>query len=312
MRIINFGRMGYFIPILIFLVFSSLACGHYSEFKDSSYSLLNEKTFNTVPGKSFKLKAYSGDVTVTTSDDPQVYIKIYGNERAEKKVKFDFDETDEGVTVTADGHNEWNFFNFGRGIKLRYEIKLPRNYNAKISSSGGDIRLENLNGKIELSSSGGDIIIKNTTGNVAASTSGGEVTLDNTEGNLDLKTSGGDIKSTGFKGDISASTSGGEIKLIGGNGKIDAGTSGGNVELDYTGQNMGILLETSGGDINLKLPSDFSAHARMSTSGGSIHCDFSGNNATNISSSKYEADLNNGGKDLIVKTSGGDINVSKK
>ena len=152
-----------------------------------------------------------------------------------------------------------------------------------------------MNGKIELSSSGGDIIIKNTTGNVAASTSGGEVLWITLKVILILKLQVVISNQPGSKAIFRPLHREVKLKLIGGNGKIDAGTSGGNVELDYTGQNMGILLETSGGDINLKLPSDFSAHARMSTSGGSIHCDFSGNNATNISSSKYEADLNNGG-----------------
>jgi len=312
MRKIYFVGRGYFIPVMILLGFSSLACSHYTELEDSSYMILHEKTFNTMPGKNFKLRAYSGDVTITTSDEPQVYIKIFGNDRAEKKVKFDFNESDEGVTITAVGHDNWNFFNLGRGIKLRFEIRLPRTYNAKVSSSGGDIRLEDLNGRIELGSSGGDIIIRNTNGSAIVSTSGGEVNLDSTTGNLDLKTSGGDIKSVGFNGDISAFTSGGSIILKGGNGKIDASTSGGDIELDYTGQNMGIHLETSGGDITLKLPHDFSANARMSTSGGSIHCDFPGNNVTNISSGKYEADLNNGGNELTAKTSGGNISVSKK
>jgi DUF4097 and DUF4098 domain-containing protein YvlB len=312
MKNIKFGKMAYLIPLLMLLSFTSFACGHYTEFEDSGYRTLQEKAFNTVPGKSFKLKTFSGDVIVTTSDEPQVYIKVLGNERAEKKVKFDFDQSDEGVTLTAKGYDEWNFFNFGRGIKLRYEIRLPGNYDATISSSGGDIRLEDLNGKIELNSSGGDIIIKNTNGSTRASTSGGELNLENTTGNLDLKTSGGDIISAGFNGDISANTSGGSIKLEGGNGKIYAGTSGGDVELNYTGQNKGIYLETSGGDISLKLPSDFSARAKMSTSGGSIHCNFPGNNATTISSGKYEADLNSGGNELVAKTSGGDITVSKK
>jgi DUF4097 and DUF4098 domain-containing protein YvlB len=312
MKKINILKNGYILPILIILGFSSMACGHYSEYEDSGMNIIHEKTFDTTPGKIFRLKAYSGDVIITTSDEPQVYIKILGNERAEKKIKFDFDESSEGVTVTTVGHEGWNFFNFGRGIRLRYEVRLPRNYNTRVSTSGGEIRLEDLNGKIELSSSGGDIVIRNTNGSAKVSTSGGEVNLDNAKGSLDLSTSGGDIKSIGFEGSLSAHTSGGSINLKGGNGRIDAGTSGGDVDLDYTGQNMGVYLETSGGSINLKLPNDFSANARMYTSGGSIRCDFPSTSVTNISSGKYEADLNNGGNELIAKTSGGDISVIKK
>lgn len=312
MKKINLLHNRYIIPLLLILGFSSMACGHYSDFEDSGFSVMHEKTFKTTPGKNFKLKAYSGDVTITTSDDPEVYIKISGNRRAEKKVKFDFDESEEGVTVIANGHDGWNFFNFNSGIRLKFEIRLPKNYNAKVSTSGGDIKLEYLDGKIDLSSSGGDIVLRNTNGRAVVNTSGGEVSLSNSTGDLDLKTSGGDIKSLDFNGNLNANTSGGSITLKGGNGKIDAGTSGGDVSLDYVGQNMGVYLETSGGNITLKLPNDFKANARMSTSGGTIHCDFPGSNVTNISSSKYEADLNNGGNELIAKTSGGDISVQKK
>jgi DUF4097 and DUF4098 domain-containing protein YvlB len=312
MRKFNFWKGLCLIPVFMILGLSCVACGHYTEFDDSSFSVIHEKTFNTTPGKTFKLKAYSGDVVITTSDEPQVYIKILGNERAERKVKFDFSEGDDGITVTTKGHDTWGLFNFGQGIRLRFEVRLPRNYNAVVSSSGGDIKLGDLNGNVEFNTSGGDVIINNVNGDVVVTTSGGKVNLDNTRGNLDLETSGGDIKSVGFEGSISAHTSGGGVTLIGGSGKIDAGTSGGDVTLDYAGANLGIYLETSGGDINIKLPQDFNANARLSTSGGSIHCDFPGNNATNISSGKYEADFNKGGNELVAKTSGGDISVSKK
>jgi hypothetical protein len=308
----NFWMNSYLFTILVLLGISSIACGHYSDFDDSGYMTLQEKTFNTIAGKTFRLKAYSGDVIITTSDEPEVYVKIFGNKRAEKRVKFDFDESEDGVTINTVGHDNWSFFNFHRGIGLRFEIRLPRNYNAKVSTSGGEIKLENLNGRIDLNSSGGDIVIRNTEGSTVVSTSGGEVNLNNTKGNLDLKTSGGDIKSYDFDGNLSAYTSGGSIRLKGGNGKIDANTSGGDVELDYIGQNMGVHLETSGGDITIRLHNDFNANARMSTSGGTIHCDFPGNNVTNMSSGKYEGDFNNGGNELIAKTSGGDISVSKK
>ena len=129
---------------------------------------------------------------------------------------------------------------------------------------------------------------------------------------MDVSTSGGDIKARNFKGDISASTSGGDIFLKGSDSKIYAETSGGDINLEYSGENKGIDLETSGGDIQIKLPSDFSASANMNTSGGEIECDLTANNAKRISSTRFEADLNNGGASLVAKTSGGDITIKKQ
>ena len=129
---------------------------------------------------------------------------------------------------------------------------------------------------------------------------------------FDLSTSGGDISSMHFQGDFEASTSGGDINLKGSDSKINASTSGGDIYLDYKGINKGIDLSTSGGDIQIRLPEDFNATANMHTSGGSISCDLTANHAKKISSTRFEADLNNGGNPLYVKTSGGDIDITSK
>ncbi len=311
---IHFRKQLLILSVILFLSVTFFACGHYTEFNDdhSDYRIIKEKTFDTSPGKNLVLKASSGDVIITTSDSPKVYIKILGNERANKKVKFHFDNSSDGVTVIAERKDDWNFFNFGSGIKLRFEIILPKNYNAKASSSGGDISIRDLSGELDLHSSGGDVSTKNIAGNIIVSTSGGDINITDNSGNLDLSTSGGDIKTVGFNGDVHASTSGGDIILDGSNGKIDAHTSGGEINLNYSGQNMGIRLGSSGGDISAKLPNDFNAQANLYAAGGDIQCDFAGNNVQNISSSKFEADFNNGGKEFIAKTSGGDITVKKK
>jgi len=300
--------------ILILFIAASFnfpACGTYHDFGSGSLSTLQEKTFSTSPGKNFILKASSGDVVVTTSDAPEVYVKILGNERAAKKMKFDFDTSGGGVTVTAEKKDGWNFFNFGDNINLRFEVRLPSNYNAKISSSGGDILISNINGKISLHSSGGDISSNNIQGSLNISTSGGDVKCENTNGPIKLQTSGGDVTCDNFDGDLDASTSGGDISLKGKDSKIYASTSGGEIELNYSGENKGIELSSSGGSIKLNLPADFNASARMYSTGGDINCAFGGNNATSISSSKFEADINQGGEPLVVKTSGGNIDVAK-
>ncbi len=300
------------ILLLFVFSFSSIACNDFHGTTDSNLKVLEEKTFNTTQGKNFELKAASGDVYISTTESSTVYIKILGNEKAKENITFDFENTGNGVSVTAKIKNKWNVFNLFNGINLRFEVILPKNYNASVSSSGGDINLTNLTGSITLKSSGGDITVKNTNGKLDISTSGGDINLNNANGNQNLSTSGGDIKSEEFEGDINASTSGGDVELNGSNGKIDASTSGGEIKLNYSGKNLGIKLRSSGGDVVVKLPNDFNAHADLHASGGDINCDFKANNVEKISSSKYEADLNTGGNSLYVRTSGGDINIEKK
>ncbi len=294
------------------LSISSLACGPYMEFDNSHYSIIEERTFNTTPGKNFNLEASFGDVIISTSNEPQVLIKVLGNERTKKRITFKYENSDEGVSVVAKRKDGWNLFNFGSGAKLKFEVVLPVNYNVKAATSGGDILLSGLDGKIKLHSSGGDIKIKNTNGDTFVSTSGGDVSSINSTGNLEFKTSGGNVHIDKFNGNVDASTSGGDIFLDGSNGAVKAHTSGGEVSLNYSGQNYGIDLASSGGDVRVQLPSDFAADAKLYASGGDIKCSFPTTNVQNISSSKYEAELNNGGMPLVLRSSGGDIRVRSK
>ncbi len=277
---------------------------------DENLSILHEKTFNISPDKLLKLDASSGDVIINSWDKPQVYVKILGNSKAERKVDFSFKSTDEYVEVTAE--HEHNFFNwFGNGVRMKFEITVPTNFNTEIRSSGGDIKMTGVTGNQKMKTSGGDLLITDANGNLTASTSGGDIKTTNTKGTSDLSTSGGQVKCIDFDGDLSASTSGGDIILKGKNSKISAHTSGGDVSITYVGENKGIDIGTSGGSIKLRLPEDFNASARLSTSGGSITCTLNTTNISKITSSKFEADLNKGGNQLVAKTSGGDIEVLK-
>jgi len=298
-----------FLPLFITAMFVTLFLG---TALPQELSLLHERTFETTPGKLLKVETQSGSVKVETWDKNQVYVKVFANNKAKEKLEFKFSEEDWGIYIVAKRKDSFWGFNWGSSLRVRFEIMVPKSYNAKIATSGGNIGIKNLAGNIEGKTSGGDLKLYDNVGNTNVSTSGGDIIIKNTKGNTHGSTSGGNISVTDFNGDLEVSTSGGDIDLKGGNAKIDASTSGGDVKLDYWGENLGIELSTSGGDIDVYLPADFNARANLKTSGGSISCELTTNNVVKISSSRFEADLNKGGKSLICRTSGGDIEVKKK
>ena len=277
----------------------------------SGLKVLYEKTYHISPGKQLRVEASVGDIMISTWDKDEVYIKVLGNQKAQDDVEFSFDANDDRVEVIA--KKEGGFFNwFGfHGVSLRFEIKVPNQFNNRVSTSGGDIKLADVAGNAHLKTSGGDLWIKNTTGDLKATTSGGDIVLDRNKGEISVTTSGGDIDAKNFDGNLYASTSGGDIKLKGTNSKVHAETSGGDIDLEYWGTNKGIDLSTSGGDIYIKLPADFSASVRLSTSGGEVSTDIGVNNVKKMSSHKLEGELNKGGSPLHATTSGGDIIVRK-
>jgi len=273
--------------------------------------LLKEKSFSVVPGQKLIVKTDLGDITIKTWNSNEVLISIYGDEDARRKMEFSFDQDDEGVKVIGEKQGS-HFFSWFKGVDLKYEVKVPTNFNLDLKTSGGDLVAKNIEGDFNFKTSGGDIYLKNADGNLNAVTSGGDITLYSFSGNAEVSTSGGDIEVDADNGNVIASTSGGDILLKASNGEIKAKTSGGDITLDYSGNNLGINLYTSGGDIDAKLPSNLDADVDIKTSGGDLISNFSQNKMSKISKSKLVGKFNNGGNTLKLKTSGGDIKVDEK
>lgn len=235
--------------------------------------VIREKSFSISPGKKLTINADAGDIEVTPWDKSEVYVKVIGNRRAEEKFDFDFTANSEEVKVEADKKGGWGWFS---NIKLKFEVRVPANFNIYANTAGGDIKLGGV------------------------------------KGDFVLKTSGGDIWGDRFVGNFEATTSGGDINLFCNDAKIDANTSGGDIQLEYTGVNKGIELKTSGGDIEIKVPEEFNADADLSTSGGDVECNLTLNNVKKLNDSKIIGSINKGGASLVAHTSGGDVIVKKK
>ncbi len=94
-------------------------------------------------------------------------------------------------------------------------------------------------------------------------------------------------------------------------GPVMARTSGGNVSAKLNEQPKGdCALKTSGGNVELMIPEKLALDVRASTSGGSIRSDFPGE--MNKSKTRMTAQLNGGGPEMVLETSGGNVNIRRK
>ena len=252
-------------------------------------SIIKEQSFPTSGGKTLYVKANCGDVNVITWNKDEAYIKISGNDNAKNAFKFEMEEKNGNIYVTVSSPNTKSYNN----ISLKIEASVPGNYNSEISSSGGDLSFYGISG------------------NLVLKTAGGNIKIDNSSGKSEIKTAGGDILINSFSGEINAKTSGGDVQINNTSGKISAKTSGGNMKLVYSGDNKGIDLSTSGGNIHLYLPDDFSANANLITSGGEIKCDFEVKGKIDSHKSMIKGKINNGSEVLSCKTNGGNIIIEK-
>jgi DUF4097 and DUF4098 domain-containing protein YvlB len=296
------------------------------------------KTFPVKPRGSLTINVDRGSIHVTTSDSDRVDVKVirelkHASASEAKKLfeqhKIDITSADNEVKIEAPNPQRNSIFSnpFNR-LRVEYTIAIPTRFDLNLKTAGGNIDVADLEGKAAVHTSGGNLRLGNIKGHLKAYTSGGEISLKKTEGDADIHTSGGDLNLGEIEGNLVAHTSGGHITLDKSKGAVDASTSGGNILVKNaygpitahtSGGNVsaqlnaqpkaGCSLKTSGGNVDVQLAANLALDLNAHTSGGSVHSDFPG--TSNKEKTKLTARLNGGGPDLVLETSGGNLNIRK-
>jgi hypothetical protein len=248
--------------------------------------------------KDVEVETSGGSITVsgvTTNARIEVYITSNNNKeitkeeiqkRLDEKYTLNLSVANNKVTATArlkEKMNDWK-----KALNISFKIFVPKNVSTDLSTSGGNISLDNLSGKLKFSTSGGSLDLDNVSGSVDGRTSGGNINLENSKDDIELATSGGNIDAKNCDGKLRLTTSGGSLDLKDLKGDIRATTSGGSIHgSDIEGE---LITHTSGGSIHL---SDLACSLETSTSGGNI-----------------EVSIKDLGKYIKVNNSGGNIDIT--
>ena len=247
--------------------------------------------------------------------------------RVLENFEVNFEQKGNEVFVTARRHNRGWMFRDSR-LKVRILLKVPRNFNINVRTSGGNISVADLSGEVDARTSGGNLILGHINGPVEAKTSGGNISLKESRGTAEISTSGGNITVGNVEGDLKAHTSGGNIKIEKVAGVIDAETSGGNITIDDARGT--IDAETSGGDVVARLRAQPTGESRLHTSGGSVTVYLAPGIAVDVRASasgggvrsdvpiaiqgkmersSMNGKINGGGPALVLSTSGGAVEI---
>ncbi len=279
---------------------------------NAAEKLLN-RSFDVNSGGRLAVEVDGGSVAVVGSDTQKVVVRIRatGSEDRLEDLELSADADAQGVTVRGkrDRSDDW-FRWMGGDVKVNVTVEVPLSYNLDLKTSGGSLDVKQVNGTVLGRTSGGRINVESVQGEVRMRTSGGSVNARSLQGPVELHTSGGPIVASRIAGGLKVHTSGGAIRIEESGGPIDAHTSGGSINIDLVGANAGIVAKTSGGSINLKLPGATAATLNASTSGGRVTSDLP-IVSTEIGKSSLRGTLNGGGPEILARSSGGSINLSK-
>jgi DUF4097 and DUF4098 domain-containing protein YvlB len=189
-------------------------------------------------------------------------------------------------------------------IETVYLVKFPRvsvNYTILVPAS---VIVE------EVQTSNGAIRLQGCQGDVAAQTSNGAINIQQHTGDVSAKTSNGSIDVQQITGYVKAKTSNGGISIANVAGIVEAETSNGSISAEVTDiQADEVTLKTSNGRVKVFLAPDLNAELEMKTSNGKITIQDVEIITTEISKTRFEGRIGDGGKKLNVKTSNGSIDV---
>ncbi len=280
-----------------------------------------EKTFAVQPGGTLNVNTQGGDVRVITGTDSEVRIVARQRfPRADSEAEADEIMSDLTFEMKQDGNNvsvltkqeRRSGFNWSNRVQIDFTITVPNRYSTDLRTSGGDISVASLNGKVNAHTSGGDIELARIDGEIDVGTSGGDIELTEGTASARLRTSGGDIRVGRIAGPAEISTSGGDIEVSAAGSTVNASTSGGDVHATFEGGiSADTSLSSSGGDIVARLAKPTAFRLDASTSGGDVEA--AGLTITiergGVGKNRLVGAVNGGGPLLKLRTSGGDIEI---
>lgn len=176
-------------------------------------------------------------------------------------------------------------------------------------TSGGNIDLSNITGEtIKLETSGGNIDAENVNGQVNLETSGGNVNVQKGKGTYTLETSGGNVSANTIEGTLKMSTSGGNVEASNISGGLDGSTSGGNINAKFSNITSDIILDNSGGGINISIPKNTKANLDIASE--QVRTNGLANFSGKLDKHSVEGTLNGGGANIKAKSDGGSIDLN--
>jgi len=302
---------------------------------------LNQR-FAVHPGGKLLVEVDFGSIDITTNATSEVVIDVWRKVTRKKKTEEEAFLRENPVTFSQDGstvmvrsHHDakpgWSWFGSGRSQnEAKYQISVPARFNTELRTGGGGITVTDLTGEMKSRTGGGGLTLARLHGPADGETGGGGIRATDCDGAARLSTGGGGIEVSGGSGSLNAKTGGGSLSVRKFNGPIDIKSGGGSLAVEnVTGKIDG---STGGGSISLVLPSELAEEVKLSTGGGGISVNAPGTIAFTLDAKTsggrvstdvpvsvvgklehghLEGPVNGGGKSLVLRSGGGNIQLKK-
>ena len=148
-----------------------------------------------------------GNVIITGWDRTEVSVGVSLAGRDWRVTRVKLEPSPGGATLESDFTVRGN----SQSTSHTFRINVPRNYNVRISSSGGSVSITGVDGTFTGSTGGGEINIQKAGGEVDIRTGGGDVRVSESRLNGYVKTGGGLVRIEGNSGDLLGKSGSGPV-----------------------------------------------------------------------------------------------------
>jgi two-component system LytT family sensor kinase len=292
---------------------------------------------------SFRVEVYAQHMTL----DHLFEWRAMNNEDFQK-LGFRIFNSEGKLSIVSSRHSTDFFSSLLSFKRISFRLFLPKNCSVHLETQWGDIRINGLTGnhryltrlgsvfldsvkgtvfsnaknfgsKVEvtgcegefrIASGGGNQFIRHSSGEMDFHTDGGNIRIENFSGRLNGKTRGGNVLVDGFRGELKTASWGGNLKILKMSGSVTANTMGGNITLDTDAIENYAWLETNGGRIEFQFFEDqkLDIYAKGNRVRASGSFTFQGKETRQ----RWKGQVNGGGADVRLRTSGGNIKIIGK
>ncbi len=161
------------------------------------------RTLPMEPGGTLRLKNFSGRVTITASDRPEVVIEAVRRAPRSRldRIKLDIHTSGSNVVVVDANqrdHSWWDFVGGNNVVDTDFDIKVPRRTRLDVSVFSSPVSVSGVEGSHRLHGFSSPLVLNDVAGSVQAHTFSGSVTIREKSwepsGSIDVDTFSGGIE----------------------------------------------------------------------------------------------------------------------
>ena len=249
-----------------------------------------ERSYDVSRGGTLSLNLDTGaGVTVRGWDEDRVLVRARLAGADWRDVDVDVSRQSDGIRVTTDYLRRSGNFSTSNA----FDIRVPRRYDVRISSSGGGLRLIDLEGRFTGHTGGGEFVIERVKGSASLTTGGGEIHVSDSDLSGKVSTGGGTVLLSRVSGGLRATS---------GSGPVIYGESGARGEGRRTTTDLSSVEVRDGG-------SRITVGAHNDLPGGVLHIEKAGGNI-DLEAAPNGARVHTGGGRVSVGRADGDVDAS--